>query len=279
MIRDARTSALCIAALTLAGCAKLHSDTLIDDRAVAHNGGATALPAAGTTATAGRAGIDSPMAAVSGRPADVAGQTGSAGGRGGADSATNPDQAGAVATSNHVPEEVWVGQLWSVGQVLCDPLSPWSDRKLFVTTTGFLDRAVLVLAPDSEGHIGGRVQFGQGTVPTDPGAAPYADGDNGTFWLCSTQIPTTGAEYTLLNVARTAARVSFELAPNEIWSSWCRTQIVRSDGCDCEGRDCHATTTVRFHVDLIQTDNTLEGELPLGAAIGTLSQLRLRRVQ
>jgi hypothetical protein len=36
---------------------------------------------------------------------------------------------------------------------------------------------------------------------------------------------------------------------------------------------------VRFHVDLIQTDNTLEGELPLGAAFGTLSQLRLRRVQ
>jgi hypothetical protein len=141
---------------------------------------------------------------------------------------------------------------------------------------------VLILEYDARDKLGGRVQFGQATVPADPSAWAYADPNMGTndenrFWRCTTYYPASGAEYTLLNPIRTADRLMFEVASAEVWDAWCRTQDRPSQNCVCSDTSCQANKAQHVAIDLATTVAGLEGVLSTGSNEPT--DVRLRRVQ
>lgn len=191
--------------------------------------------------------------------------------------------------------EVWIGQLWSVAPALCDPDAPWSDTPVVVQPMGYIDRAVLVLEHSGNTELQGRIQLGEGALPTSPGNAPYAD-PSGSYWICSIQMPTKGVEYTLLEPVLTSDRLMFQISASEVWNTWCQTQSSPCPGgpsgtcpptsplstgpvCACKDSACTAAEHARVAFDLAITKDTIEGELPLGGVFGTPAQLRLRRAQ
>jgi len=194
--------------------------------------------------------------------------------------------------------EVWIGQLWSVSPLgVCDPNAPWMDTPVVVQPMGYINRVVLIVENSAGTQLRGRIQLGEGALPTSPGNAPYATSDGGSYWLCSIQLPTKGVEYQLLDPVLSSDRLMFEISPSAVWDTFCAGQGSRCPGapdggcppltlastgtvCTCENGSCKATEHERVAFDLAVTASTVEGELSaLGGGFGTPAELRLRRVQ
>jgi hypothetical protein len=173
--------------------------------------------------------------------------------------------------------EIWTGELWSIGPLLCDPSAPWATTPVSIDPMGYVEPVVLVLEPGSDPSMpSGEIAFGRGDLPEEPGPAATANGDSGSFWLCSLQIPSKGGVYTVLDARRESDRLTFDVVPSEIWSTDC---ITKSTDCavPCSpGRTCELQG-MRDRLDLVIRGDTIEGTLG-GAAFGTPSELRLKRI-
>jgi hypothetical protein len=243
------------------------------------------------------AGDDAPAAAGRGEAGGGGGGGGardpgdpSHGGQGGADAVALPGLDAAVPTmggagsastapdepaSAAEPTQVWIGQLWSIAPLLCDPNAPWSSAPLVVQPMGYTERVVLILElGDDPAKPSGVIAFGEGELPAEP-EIPAGGRDSGSFWLCSNQIPSEGGEYTVLDARRSSDRLTFEIAPSEIWNASC------DDGdpsCHCETAHCVAFTEQRRSLDFLVTGDEMQTTF-LAAAFGTAGELRLRRVE
>lgn len=194
--------------------------------------------------------------------------------------------------------EVFVGQLWGIEQteMLCSPdMRDWADSELAVDPTGYLETTTLILERVGETDLGGSIRFGEGEAPASPGDAPFANGDSGSYWLCSRQLPTRGVEYTLYDAKQYADRLTFSIIPGDVWNPWCAMQTAPCGdrACDVMGPICQCTpdgcTSLppeaerpgsgpsRLSFNLAITANTIEGQPPLGSGFGTPADLRLQR--
>jgi hypothetical protein len=197
-----------------------------------------------------------------------------------------PDSAAAAADAVvNARTEIWIGELWSADNGTLCPW-PWPSSGLVVQPVGYIDRVVLILEHVGSAELRGRIQLGEGVVPTSPGNSPYVQND--PLWICSIQLPTSGAEYTLLDPVLTSNRLMFEISASEVWDSWCQTQSspcpgapapICPDVCACEAGACKAAPHDQVPFDLAVTTDTIEGQLPFGGGYGTRAELRLRRVQ
>ena len=118
--------------------------------------------------------------------------------------------------------EIFVGQLWAIEQteVLCSPdMLDWRMTKIVVDPTGYTESTTLILEHVGDPDLGRSIRFGDGKPPTSPGDAPFADGDSGSYWLCSRQIPTRGVEYALHDAKQYPDRLAFSIVPGEVWNA------------------------------------------------------------
>jgi hypothetical protein len=210
------------------------------------------------------------------------------------DAATSARDAAAVHAdaSSGARAEVWIGELWSIAPLLCDPSdASWSAFTSPPTEPmGHRERVVLILDHGAGAALHGRIQFGQGSAPTNPGEQPYAGGQ-ASFWLCSIQLPTKAVAYTLLHPVLTRDSLQFELLAGEVWNDFCHAHDAPCPGhscrslygpvCTCDGGQCSAVERGPLNFNLALTSNTIEGDAPLysGSNGGTAAQLRMRRVQ
>jgi hypothetical protein len=124
--------------------------------------------------------------------------------------------------------EVWIGELRSASLPVCYPKdSAYAAAVQDANLAGETERVVLIVEYDRLGKLGGRVQFGQDPVPTDPSV--WAWEERGTtpdnwYWFCTSVYPASGAEYSVLNPVRTQERFTFEVATSEVWDAWCKKQ-------------------------------------------------------
>lgn len=220
-----------------------------------------------------------------------------------------PDRAGAAdggAAGNAAPlhradlpsepadlaPEVWIGQLWSTTPMLCGAggLPP---EEMVIVPEGIRERVVLVIE-SKHGQLTGRIQLGEldarRTLPKTPPdyAVRAGTGDSDPFWECSILVPAAGIEYTMFDLTRTPDLLTFNLAGNEYWNSWCRatsfecpkdsTAACSHDPvCSCDAGTCQADLRYRIQVQLAFTKDTLEGRFV--PAVNGSSELRLRRVK
>jgi hypothetical protein len=195
--------------------------------------------------------------------------------------------------------ETFVGQLWALQDdiELCSPGMPWLYTKVVTDPTGHVETTTLILEHIGDPDLGGSIRFGEGEPPTDPGDAPFADGANGGFWLCSNQIPTQGVEYALHEARLFPDRLTFSIIPGEVWNPWCAKQTAPCGDRECGGMGpiCQCTPdgctslppegrrpgsgTPRLNFNLAITANTIEGQIPLGSGFGTPADLRLLRAR
>jgi hypothetical protein len=102
------------------------------------------------------------------------------------------------------------------------------------------------------------------------------------FWDCTLHSLTDGADYTMLEVERSAVRLRFTVAPGELWAPWCAASLdpcaqaavpaACEEACSCDDMGCDARLEPRLQFDLAFHDGRLEG------ATGT-SELRLERLR
>jgi hypothetical protein len=168
------------------------------------------------------------------------------------------------------PTQVWIGQLWSIEPVLCDPNAPWSDTPVVFDPKGYIERVVLVLdLRDDPARPLGVIAFGQGELPAVPDIPQHGDG--GSFWLCSNQIPSKGGEYTLIDAQRSNARLTFDIVPGEIWNASC----PGGDSSACHCKDgCAIEPGHSIPLDLLVTGDDMQGRFHVPSG-----ELRLRRVE
>ena len=102
-------------------------------------------------------------------------------------------------TSDGGAAEVWVGQLLPTAPALCDPDHDLTS--IMFDPAGHYDRVALILEADAQGQLSGRITFGEGPAPTQPGETNLPDGSREL--KCSTGSLVTGVEYTVLEATRT----------------------------------------------------------------------------
>jgi hypothetical protein len=71
---------------------------------------------------------------------------------------------------------------------------------LLFDSAGYHQRVALVLEADARGQLSGRITFGEGPAPSQPGYTHNADGSGGL--LCGGSSLVTGVEYTVLEATR-----------------------------------------------------------------------------
>jgi hypothetical protein len=219
--------------------------------------------------------------------------------------ATNAARADVAAALARGPV-VWIGQLRSFEPVACTPGSPMPIPDMFTfNPDGYFERVVIVAEGDPDtGALAVRITIGEGVAPASPADLPPLGADD-PFWRCFFQFPTTGFEYTGLDPFLSSDRLRFALAPNELWHPWCESRefgcdgpcetfppcfcgdgfcqprfpyhielcsfIVQEPRCECENGACRANLAQRYPVDLVVTEEGLEG-------VSFFGELRLRRV-
>jgi hypothetical protein len=291
-----RTTTLALFALATTACARTHDGMSIQLRDATAAGfgtsGHTAREGtrAGKTAAVGAAGSFENQATRDGGVAKPIASNVKTGAEGAAGTPDSPDATAGEAT------EVWIGQLWSVAPSLCDPSAPWGSNPRSVQPMGYVNRVVLILEDVGGAQLQGRVQLGEGAVPTSPGNEPYDTNGKTSYWICSIQLPTMGMEYRLIDPVLTSDRLMFAISASAVWNTFCETQGAPCPGapdggcptgpdsfstvCTCKNSTCEAAEYSLVAFDLAVTADTIEGELPsLGGGWGTPAQLRLRRVQ
>jgi hypothetical protein len=132
----------------------------------------------------------------------------------------------------------------------------------------FIDRG------DDSTRPSGVIALGRGDLPSDPGDAPFATDGSWSFWACSVQIPSSGGVYTLRGARRSDDRLTFDVAPAEIWSEWCGGDVADCHACT----DCLDWVDAELRFDLVVRGDEMQGP-SLTAAFGTRSELRLRRMR
>jgi hypothetical protein len=247
------------------GCARtVLAPEPLDLAAPGEGGGAAARGGEGAGGVAGVREADA--------GADVSAGAGGTAGTAGAPTTAGVGEARPVSGD----EETWVGELWSITPLLCDPEAQWSDTPVVVQDTGHREPVVLVLAPGEAGAPrGGVIAFGEGELRlTDRPDPSEAGTDSGSFHLCSIQIPSKGAAYTVLDARRTERRLSFAIVAAEVWQPGCNgvfeTCIPCTRHCDLVG--------ARLPFDMVIDGDFMQGTV-LAAAFGTSSELHLRRLR
>jgi hypothetical protein len=173
--------------------------------------------------------------------------------------------------------EVWTGQLWSTTPTLCDPNALTDRTPLVVQPMGYVEPVAMFLDRGSDStRPSGVIALGRGELPSDPGDAPFATDGSWSFWACSVQIPSRGGVYTLRAAHRSGDRLTFDVAPAEIWSEWCGGDVADCQACDDCLDSVNGNGEVRF--DLVVRGDEMQGP-SLRAEFGTRSELRLRRVR
>ncbi len=171
--------------------------------------------------------------------------------------------------------EVWTGQLWSTTPVLCDPDALMDRTPVDVQPMGYVEPVALFIdRGDDSTRPSGVIALGRGELPSDPGDAPFAMDSSWSFWICSVQIPSRGGAYTLRAARRSVDRLTFDIAPPEIWSEWCGGDIDDCQAC----RDCVDSVRGDVRFDLIVRGDEMQSP-SLAAEFGTRSELRLRRMR
>lgn len=239
-----------------------------------------------------RSGVTHPRLTVDGGP-EAGPDTGTNTNGGGSDRSTSgesrdePELRRVVAPKPDDPKQVWVGELWSVGFSFCNPESKEAFEESELSD---VVPVVLSFEPNERGEVGGSIQFGKldgRRIPDAPSGYDRWHGDPGTeaesFWLCSVQLPIKGFEYRLVDLERTAERVTFTFVPNLVWDTFCRTSkpacpsdsvCERLPFCECAAGECTAELEGGFPVSL-----KVDGDIMDGPFIdGTYGALRLRRV-
>jgi hypothetical protein len=141
---------------------------------------------------------------------------------------------------------------------------------------GYTERVVLILElHDDATRPNGVIAFGEGELPAVPDV-PQGNGDSGSFWLCSIQLPSNGGEYTLLEASRSRDRLAFDIVPSEIWEASCPEG---GPTCHCENVPLGCSVAgQRVPVDFLVTGSEMQATF-MAAAFGTAGELRLRRVE
>jgi hypothetical protein len=226
--------------------------------------------------------------AASGAPRAASGA--GAGGKGGGSGMPGPRGTAAADASRVVPEfaetgvGMWVGELWSFQPMLCDPRLVEGYPDPMLTADGYRWRVFLILDSDGE-QLEGRIAFGEGELPSAPSDLPGRSSRD-HFWSCSSGYPAVGGVYTIRSAVQRQQRLTFEIAPNEIWDGWCQREryicTVSTCGarraCTCNGDMCGADVADRVIIDLSAKADELEGFVLLDQQ-RDLAELRLYRVR
>ncbi len=279
MIGARQICAVACAAVAI-GCAGSHSN---GPGGGSPDGGGRRDAASGNDGGAGQAG-----AGAGGTPGMGAGMGVGAGGMGG----TGPRGIAAADASPVVPEfadtgvGTWVGELWYFTPILCDP-NVGPGKFSMNTAEGHRERVVLIIDSDGE-QLEGRIAFGEGELPSAPAVLPVRHPERleaDPFWACTNFEPAVGGIYEVRSAVQSAGRLTFEIAPNEIWNDWCRRErhVCPADACagglatcTCDGDVCGADVSRRMLIDLTAREDELEGLLDFQFYT---PELRLRRVQ
>lgn len=256
-----RAVALLLAGLGVAACARSHVDSLPSVAGTSAQDPSSAGDGGRSPADVGAGGSASSMHDAEIDPTDIDPT---------APDAMEPD----LAPPDEPPPidsestmEIWIGELWSIAPLLCDPNATWQDTPTVIEPMGYVEPVVLLLDRRDDPAVPiGEIAFGQGELPQEPDVDPNASGDSGSFWLCSIQVPSKGGVYTIHNARRGDGRLSFDIVPAEIWGN-------RS----CEGFSCYLAGE-REALDLVIHDDTMEGRFG-GAGFGTPGELRLQRMR
>jgi hypothetical protein len=288
---------------TLMACSRSHEGSALDIRNRQNAGSGQAGAGEGAAESSGSSGRRDDAGEIPGTTPHADGATTGAG----APSHTTPTQQDMEQSDAMLPmllaapapdgREVFVGQLWTVEPTfgLCSPDMPdWVHTTTVTDPTGYTETATLVLEHVGEPDFGGSIRFGEGEPPTSPGDAPFADGDGGSYWLCSRQIPTRGVEYRLHDAKQYPDRLTFSIVPGEVWNAWCAMQTSPCGDreckahkiCQCTADGCTSfppeadrpgSSNLRLSFNLAITASTIEGQPPLGSGFGTPADLRLQR--
>jgi uncharacterized protein YceK len=282
---------LALGLASLAGCASVHSDDSVRLRKLTSDTEGSAGSGHPKTTAARRAGIDGgATGSSSGTKLRADAAVGESDGAAVVPATDAADRSSPSGMSNDGTTEVWIGQLWSPGPRLCEHPS----RDGTIERDGHFERAVLILELGAVAGPKGRIQLGQDIPP----AAPPTD-DETRFMSCTSQRPSDGFEYTLLEPVLTSTRLTLAISPMEIWDTWCATQLrnctpdetamdlpgsmhtdcVYPSWCTCEDGRCRANQQRRIIVNLALTNDSIEGELPILTAEELPMSIRLRRVE
>lgn len=213
----------------------------------------------------------------------------------GSTDASQPRGDGAATGSASEPKpEVWVGELWSLGRMLC-PLQPPFETGMDIAAR--TERVLLLIDADSDSHAPtGRIRFGQGELPATPSPEPqsmsaydHSWGLSESLFTCSSELLAEGGEYSLLDSERSSSRLMFVVAPAEIWAPWCTSRHWMAKACPvpaicddpwilcpCTAAGCEPRVGARirfdFRVDGDEMETLVEGSVPY-------AEVRLERVQ
>jgi hypothetical protein len=199
--------------------------------------------------------------------------------------------AAMIADGGHEdPAEVWVGQV-------AHKVTSFGDNGPDAPP----EHVVLALF-HADGVVGGAIVFGNGPRPpkaTDPAAVYPPITPPSTLAEQERQLDELvaglfdGQPYSLFNVHRSEARMTFEVMPYELWKDWCALQpetyssfdgaeytyvcapsgaagsaevglgyLCRGNGfgpCECDKKSCHADLSFGWGVDLELRGDVLEG--------------------
>lgn len=222
----------------------------------------------------------------------------------GDDSGPSASGTNAAAGASAPPPEVWIGELWTLEPMLCEPDDfslPSAARSGSIghSPEGRTERVVLLIDRDSDPTAPtGRLHVGDAKQPTAPSPEPndpmkdlaatggFAPNDS-PYW-CATSNLADGGEYSLLESLRTTTRLQFSVAPIDLWRAWCASkgfmaQPCRGPGgcgigvtlCPCGADACQPHVSWRITFDFTIDGDTMETTVQ---QYGT-AQLRLRRVQ
>jgi hypothetical protein len=171
--------------------------------------------------------------------------------------------------------ETWIGELWSIAPLLCDPEVPWNDADTqVIRPEGYIEPVVIVLDAGRDlAAPQGLIAFGQGELPATVPPEATTNGDRGPFWLCSIQIPSKGGVYPLHDTRRSTDRFTSDFVPAAIWDTLCDGDFANC--LMCPGIGC-GTLGRAVTLDLIVHGDTMEGTF-LTSGFGTPSELRLTR--
>jgi hypothetical protein len=175
--------------------------------------------------------------------------------------------------------------------LLCQLEAPFYPPSL--PPEGQSERVVLLLDADSDAAAPtGRIRFGEGDLPSVPSPEPVNSSQPASwsigesFYACTSSMLAHGGEYSVLESRRTAERLTFEVAPAEIWQSWCASRGFMAKPCargtctedptvicPCGAGGCQANVGERRLLDFAVDGDSMQTVLePMG-------ELRLRRVQ
>jgi hypothetical protein len=204
-----------------------------------------------------------------------------------------PDAASPPVNPSAEPQvEVWIGELWSRQPLLCMLDAPFYPLSL--PPEGHSERVVLLLDADSPSLAPtGHIRFGEGELPAVPSPEPKDEsrpdswGVSDSFFACTEVMLAPGGEYSVLQSHRTAERLTFEIAPAEIWQPWCASRNFMADAClppntctddptvicPCGASGCQPNVGYRMSLDFTVHGDSME------TLVQREGELRMQRVQ